>query len=870
MALGINTNVVSLNAQRNLSKSQMGLATSLQRLSSGLRINSAKDDAAGLAISDRMTSQVKGLTQATRNANDGISLAQTAEGALSESTNILQRVRQLSVQSANSTNSATDRLSLQSEVNQLVSELDRISGTTTFNGIKLLDGSFQAKQFQVGADTGQTIQINIAKTTSSNLGVQKVKTDNSVSGSSVATSSFNVDTSTQNLGKSSAATDYASALATNAIKAQTVTVTDANGTSIALDIGGTAATSTKKDAAQIASRLDNITGVSATASNKVQIGQGNFVGIQNGDEIAFKLSSADGSISKQVNFTYNSATYADDFDKNVGNAVKSLNKQNVNSDLSYDSASNTITSASGTNLGIVGFNKIDNVGGNLALNINGSETVDFKIAFDTKTISIAGAGSAQGVIDDIKANADVVDNGNNTYTLTGTTGQTLTFTHDTTTGTISYQASTAGTDTTGTGGKEVDINGYTSNNGTLSTLTVTANNGTSGGNILTQDGSIGATASATMTAVNNTLSTISFGSSTITDTNNTLSDSAVQVGTLSVFLDPNVSIQSSVANASGGILSVAASTVATTTAGGLGDTRQGNNVQSQQLSIAGTGSAAVNVATDESADSIVAKVNAVSDSTGVTASATTQATISGLTGNGTVTLQLNGQNISAAVTTNDLTSLADSINGNISKTGVVATLSTDKKSIALTNQTGADIKIQDYTNSNSTSTISVSGGSGAATTLTSNKGDSTVIGGSIEFKSSAGAFTISSNIKPADGGLFASSAGKLNSSQLNSVKSLDITSVAGANAAIDIVDGALANIDNNRAALGAIQNRFTSTISNLSVNIENTSASRSRIQDTDFASETAQMTRNQILQQAGTSMLAQANKLPQSVLSLLR
>lgn len=161
MALTINTNVASLNAQRNLARSQGDLATSMERLSSGLRINSAKDDAAGLAISDRMTSQIRGLNQATRNANDGISLAQTAEGAMQESTNILQRIRELSVQAANATNSASDRRSLQSEVDQLLSELDRIATSTTFNGLTILDGTYTAQQFQVGPNAGDTIAFGI-------------------------------------------------------------------------------------------------------------------------------------------------------------------------------------------------------------------------------------------------------------------------------------------------------------------------------------------------------------------------------------------------------------------------------------------------------------------------------------------------------------------------------------------------------------------------------------------------------------------------------------------------------------------------------------------------------------------------------------
>ena len=157
---GINTNVMSLNAQRNLTSSSSSLSTSIQRLSSGLRINSAKDDAAGLAISERFSSQIKGLNQAQRNANDGISLAQTAEGALGTVTNNLQRIRELAVQSANATNSSSDRAALQTEAAQLLSEIDRVANQTSFNGVKLLDGSFSSAVFQVGANAGETISVS--------------------------------------------------------------------------------------------------------------------------------------------------------------------------------------------------------------------------------------------------------------------------------------------------------------------------------------------------------------------------------------------------------------------------------------------------------------------------------------------------------------------------------------------------------------------------------------------------------------------------------------------------------------------------------------------------------------------------------------
>lgn len=167
----INTNVASLNSQRQLAGSTSLLATATQRLSSGLRINSAKDDAAGLAISERMTAQVKGLDQARRNANDGISLAQTAEGALAEVGNNLQRMRELAVQAANSTNKTGDRETIQSEMNQLRDEIQRMTDQTTFNGNKLLDGTYAGKTFQVGADAGQMITIqNVGNTNVAELG----------------------------------------------------------------------------------------------------------------------------------------------------------------------------------------------------------------------------------------------------------------------------------------------------------------------------------------------------------------------------------------------------------------------------------------------------------------------------------------------------------------------------------------------------------------------------------------------------------------------------------------------------------------------------------------------------------------------------
>ncbi len=185
MSLIINTNISALTAQRNLTRAQGGLERSIQRLSTGLRINGAVDDAAGLAISDRLTTQIRGLNQAVRNANDGTSALQTADGSLNEVSNLLQRARELAVQSANDSNSASDRSSLNAEVSSIVAELDRLSSTVQFNSRKLLDGSFQNAQFQIGANANETISFSIASVATADLGAQVLQ-GNSVSSTALS------------------------------------------------------------------------------------------------------------------------------------------------------------------------------------------------------------------------------------------------------------------------------------------------------------------------------------------------------------------------------------------------------------------------------------------------------------------------------------------------------------------------------------------------------------------------------------------------------------------------------------------------------------------------------------------------------------
>ena len=267
----INTNLASLNAQRNLNSSQSALGISLQRLSSGLRINSAKDDAAGLAISERMTTQIRGINQATRNANDGVSLGQVAEGALGAVGDALQRIRELAVQSANATNSSSDRAALNAEVTQLVGEITRIGDNAAFNGLKILDGTYTNQQFQIGANSGQTLSISLGDSRAVKLGATTLTSTSgfdstalldtgiTLNGTAIATTGLTTIAQVINkINESSSATSVTASRAnTNSVDTGTFTAADAtitvNGVAIAL----TAAAQT--NVATAAARINQFT-----------------------------------------------------------------------------------------------------------------------------------------------------------------------------------------------------------------------------------------------------------------------------------------------------------------------------------------------------------------------------------------------------------------------------------------------------------------------------------------------------------------------------------------------------------------------------------------------------------------------------------
>ena len=870
----INTNFASLNAQRNLGRSQNELQTSLQRLSSGLRINSAKDDAAGLAISDRFTSQIRGLGQASRNANDAISLAQTAEGALSESGNILQRIRELSVQSANSTNSASDRLSLQSEVNQLVSELDRISNTTSFNGLKLLDGSFTAQTFQVGAEANQTINVTVSGATADTLGINKVTTNNTTNGISNATNSGNTVIASTTYTADSLANTLEAGTG-SATAAQTLTSTDIDGNTTTATIAATDDTS-----AEIVTAIGtNLTGITAKISNTNQATL-DFTATtaENYDVVSFSLNDGNaGGTADAISFVRDTATYANIEDQ----AAAVINSNNTNTGFK---ASTTSTA---------GELVITSEGASGAKDISLS---DFKVS-ESAEITITDFVATTDGTSTFNLGADA-DNGTAaavTYTVTGgdnaasSASLLLALQGDANFGT----SFTAALNSAGDG---VVINSLQSKaDATLSSelqvvntvgtsigatidINVVAGTTTAGG-----DGvNVNNAASASVNAVAGTANaaTLSFDNKILTEG---VSDSALRLANVELTVADGYNVTSNITKLAGGLFDISTSAApATPTSYGSSDATAGNNVAAQTLTINGEASATVDVLEDSDAKSIVSQINAISDSTGVSATAKTTATISNLSQDGVASFSLNGTDISANVTTDDVSSLAEAINDKSGSTGITATLSLDKSSIELVHNTGEDISILNFDSSvakagaaNQTVTLDVTGASGTATTLQAggiNDGtrDSTVVGGEIEFKSNGGYFSVSSSLGEVANSLFSGDASQLQASANQNVSSIDISTVDGATRAIDIADGALARVNGIRADLGAVQNRFESTISNLSTTVENLSAARSRIQDTDFASETANLTRTQILQQAGVAMLSQANSLPQLVLSLLQ
>ena len=380
MAMTINTNIASLNAQRNLGKTQSTLNQALQRLSSGLRINSAKDDAAGLAISSRMTSQVRGLNQAVRNANDGISLAQTAEGAMQESGNILQRMRELAVQSANDTNSASDRVNIQKEVSQLQAELGRIAEQTSFNGQNILDGSFTAAKFHVGAFADQSITVNIGDTSATSMGAQTVSTN-------------------ANVGALAAAVDVDG---DNGVVAQTLVVSGSAASGDLEVLDGDSA----YDIAELINGASATTGVSASASTSVVLDA-----MVAGGTVTFDLSTSNVNGTVGSSATISASVETTDL-TSLASAINAVAASTgVTATLNSSGDGMTLESALGNDINI--------------LNVDNSSSVDDAAVFSIGDTALTEGDSDALNTDSIVVGGQVTTSSTSGYTINTDTGTTV-------------------------------------------------------------------------------------------------------------------------------------------------------------------------------------------------------------------------------------------------------------------------------------------------------------------------------------------------------------------------------------------------------------------------------------------------------------
>ena len=812
MPLVINTNVGALNAQRQLVSSGNELKQAMERLSSGRRINSAADDAAGLAISNRQTSQIRGLNQAIRNASDGVSLIQTAEGALDESTNILQRMRELSIQAANGIYSDTDRATLDAEFQQLLDELDRIAETTSFNGQKLLDGSLGDVALHVGAEAGQIIDFSIQAMSTSKLGLGATSTD--LNGARI------------NAGSGT----------TSSIGEGDVLINNQALSAITNLGNGGANDTTLQDV--IDDINTNIEGVTASGYNIIAAeGAGSGV-ISDSETLRLTLGSVDDQSAVVYDIT-NTETMDDLVETinkitggNITAAVDSNGKLSLSNitggtiTISYDDASPFVA----VEASAAADTKIETITGILVSGDDGTESFHGSLGLtsdDGSTITITkgaggtdedlqvlgfpevvGAGEVLGI--SLNANdqnnalisGDLIINGTNIGAIPAGEGLQA-----------KLDAINELTDETGVTASSLARDAFTTRtNDNYTELTSSALTFLTGETVF-------------INGVEVTLD----GSATVTPAEAAIDINAASASTgVMAFVDSSDQLhlfsEGQITLGNGGV----AGTVAD-----FGDFTELNNLvaapaaagtyaPSVPTAAGGDGSVAINgtvvsLSDMSSIDTIVTDINAVSGSTGVRAI---------VDDNGELQLSSSSRiNIQLGNTANALTAV--SVLGiSLTSTGVANDLTDDvfviNPAIKLDSANDAPISLE----------------------VTSTGTDAT-------------------GLQSLNTDLSATIVG-------SALATLSIASAEGANAAIGSIDQALETINATRSDLGAINNRLEFTMSNLSNISENTAAARSRIVDADFAAESANLSRAQVLQQASQAMLAQANAQPQQVLQLLQ
>ncbi|MDA8362256.1 MAG: flagellin [Gammaproteobacteria bacterium] len=715
MALVINTNMLSLNAQTNLGKTQNSLATAMQRLSSGLRINSAADDPAGLAIANLLTTQVNGLNQALQNVSNATSLSQTADGALTQITNALQTVRQLAVQAADASNSPSDRAALNQEVQQQIAEINQIATQTSFNGQNLLDGSFGNAQFQVGANAGQTINLNL----STGVRTDQIGQIADATGSAVSTTALG-GTETIQVGSNPAVT-IAASLAGPA---------------------GAAAGETAYSAFAKATAINNsgVSGLTATASTS--------------ETTAFTTTS--GNSGNTYSLTINGQTVYSNYDL-YGNGP--LTGSDVANQINTYSNSTGVTASFNSATGQMTLSAAD------GRDIIASQTLGGGASGGAANLaSLAGGTSAPN--NWASAFTQVTGLGTNDYYVT-VNGTNVAVTP--TSGSVSGSAVAAA------------INA----NATLSAAGVTASYSATTGDL-----TLSSKSGAAITAAQGMPSAASGGDSSFSPI-----------------------VQSSPFTTVTGLTATDSYTV--------------GKVNGQAITLAADASGQITASE---------LVTAINGTTGVNAVASVDAS-----GNVVLT-STNGQAITA--------------------------------SFGSSSATGTYVANEIYNNTTSAVTTTTGMGASGWVNTAVNTGGSTEVGGDVTGTLSLSA---SSNIvitgQAADLG-FGGASGTASNSTIaqdsTTLSNVNVLTVAGANDAIKRVDSALQSVDSLQATFGAIQNRFQLISANLQTAVDNQTAARSAVQDANFAAETANLTRAEVLQQAGIAMLAQANAQPQQILALLK
>jgi flagellin len=855
MALVVNTNVPSIASQRFLMESRREMETAMERLSSGKRINTAGDDAAGLAISQRMESQIRGLNMAIRNANDAISLTQTAEGAMSEVTDMLQRMRELSLQSVNGVNNDADRASLDAEVQALIAEINRVAETTTFNNQAILDGSF-ARTFQIGYNASETFDLALASVNTDDLGL--FGSDDSSSDDAATLIGRRITASTGwdagdividdiELGAVSSSGDIKDMIDVINRDIDTVTATAFN--TVVAKTAGTGVVY-EGDVAILVGALGSSGDADYLPSKLVQLGASS-----NMDELVANINAAfdaselvasqtsDGKLvlsnttgatisildESGTDAAYDGGTgFLVDADANgadAGSAIEDASSADFTSSTvvtgfiklqSTDGTKISVdwgnkdasTTGSTTDLGVLGFQKNieDPAATNNQLIGNQLTSTGVSTALDKST-----AGVADLIINDVEIYDATLAPLSTTFQ--GKLDLINAFQDETNVVASSYLEVTYDmSDTVYIADNKVELNGHSAYYGAdLATFVTNINGGTSAHGI----------------------SAVAYG------TNLYLRGEGVNALNI-VERSYDISVESTASNvahtprtadaesAFAHTITIGATAV---TAGRIIAISIGAVTTGVIMTAAATSFTHTVTATESAADVAIAFVNlihaqmvddgftsAVAFGAMVTASGTNQINFVSAAGIASASITISVVNRTASVT-------AFNVGANASATNYGA--------IRLTSTDGAEISVE------------------------LGEGDANSAHGFFEIN--VGDTTWDTNTPT-----------NLVSNPANSpVSGLSIATSNAASEAIGVLDAALESVASYRANLGAVENRMTHTVDNLSNVVENTSAAQSRIQDADFASEAAALARAQILQQAGTAMLAQANAAPQNVLSLL-